>query len=54
MADTTRKSSEVEKPWELPGAELLTGIPGSKIDDLDDEYLEAVARGEQPLLKVTH
>ena len=29
-------------------AELVTGIPGTKFDNLTDEYLQAVARGEQP------
>ena len=31
-------------------AELVTGIPGTKFDDLTDEYLQAVVRGEQPTL----
>ncbi len=31
-------------------AELVTGIPGTKFDDLTDEYLQAIARGEQPTL----
>ena len=31
-------------------AELITGIPGTKFDDLTDEYLQAIARGEQPTL----
>ena len=36
-------------------AELVTGIPGTKFDDLTDEYLQAVVRGEQsPLPYQTH
>ena len=31
-------------------AELVTGVPGTKFDDLTDEYLQAIARGEQPTL----
>ena len=31
-------------------AEIITGIPGTKGDDLADEYLQAVVRGEQPPL----
>ena len=31
-------------------AELITGIPGTKSEDLTEEYLDAVIRGEQPLL----
>ena len=31
-------------------SELVTGIPGTKFDDLTDEYLQAIARGEQPTL----
>jgi hypothetical protein len=30
--------------------ELVTGIRGTKSDDLTDEYLQAVARGEKPAL----
>lgn len=31
-------------------AEVITGIPGTKSDDLTDEYLRDVARGEKPVL----
>ena len=31
-------------------AELVTGISRTKFDDLTDEYLEAIARGEKPIL----
>ena len=31
-------------------AELVTGIPGPKFDDLTDEYLQAVVRGGKPTL----
>ena len=31
-------------------AELITGIPGTKFDDLTEEYLQTVVRGEKPTL----
>ena len=29
-------------------AELVTGVPGTKFNDLTVEYLQAVVRGEKP------
>lgn len=31
-------------------AELVTGVPGTKSDDLTDEYLQTIVRGETPTL----
>ena len=31
-------------------AEIITGIPGTKSDDLTDDYLESIIRGEHPAL----
>ena len=29
-------------------AEIITGIPGTKSDDLTDDYLESIIKGEHP------
>ncbi len=30
-------------------SELITGIPGTKDEDLTDDYLQAILRGEKPV-----
>ncbi|MFC1968852.1 hypothetical protein ACFLVX_05685 [Chloroflexota bacterium] len=44
------KQRTVEEMTSDELAELVTGIPGTKFDDLTVEYLEAVVRGEKPTL----
>ena len=44
------KQRRIEDMTDNELAELVTGIPGTKSDDLTDEYLQAVVRGEKPTL----
>lgn len=50
LEDYCPKQRTVEEMTNDELAELVTGIPGTKFDDLTDEYLQAIARGEQPAL----
>ena len=50
LEDYCPKQRTVEEMTSDELAELVTGIPGTKFDDLTDEYLQAVARGEKPTL----
>ena len=44
------KQRTVEEMTSDELAELVTGIQGIKFDDLTDEYLQAIVRGEKPTL----
>ena len=50
LEDYCPKNRRIEDMTNDELAELVTGIPGTKFDDLTDEYLQAVVRGEQPTL----
>jgi len=50
LEDYCPKQRTVEEMTSDELAEMVTGIPGTKFDDLTDEYLQAIARGEQPTL----
>ena len=50
LEDYCPKRRRIEEMTNDELVELVTGIPGTKFDDLTDEYLQAVVRGEQPRL----
>ena len=50
LEDHCPKQRTVKDMTDNELAELITGIPGTKSEDLTEEYLEAVIRGEQPTL----
>jgi len=47
---TPRRQRTVEEMTDDELTELVTSIPGYKFEDLTDEYLQAIVRGEQPTL----
>ena len=50
LEDYCPKQRPIEEMTSDQLAELVTDILGTKFDDLTDEYLQAIARGEQSTL----